>query len=235
MLVLALDTALKTGGCALASGGELLGEAMLDGAVTHSRQLMGAVDALLKSHGLQKDAIQGLGVNLGPGYFTGLRIGVATAQGLALGLGIPAWGESCLALLAGGLSDAQGVIWAVADARRGLVYAAPFKATESGLKRLGQDACMAPARLAGLIRPPAVLVGDGAALYAQELLAPQVELAPPERAQTRPGVLALRAARGLAKGEGLGPGEILPSYVRPSDAEVNFGLPLDSYCLLDGI
>ena len=70
-------------------------------------------------------------MTLGPGYFTGLRIGVATAQGLALALDLPCCGVSSLRLLAQGAAGFSGNLWAVADARRGLVYAACFKSRKN--------------------------------------------------------------------------------------------------------
>lgn len=235
MLVLAIDTASKTGGCALLKDGELWGEVLLGVDTTHSRRLMASLDFMLGQCGVAKKDLEGLAVNLGPGYFTGLRIGLASAQGLALGLDIPVWGASSLKLLAAGLLGARGLIWSVADARRGLVYAAPFEASAGGLTRLDEDAAMSPKRLAGLIEAPALLVGDGARLYSDELCGPRVELAPAAGDHTRPGLLALLGEQALTAGQGLAPEELRPRYVRPSDAEVRFGLPLDGYRLLDPI
>ncbi len=233
MLILAIDTAFQTGGAALVEGDRLLGEVILGGDTTHSRRLLGAIDYLLAQADRRRGDLTGVAVDLGPGYFTGLRIGLATAQGLALGLGIPCWGCSSLRLLAQGVAGKQGRLWAVADARRGLVYAAPFEKDGQELQRLEPDAAMAPQRLAGLLKPPALLVGDGARLYADTLLAPGLELAPAWCDTPRPGLLALLARRPLEAGAGVTPEELKPRYVRPSDAEVRFGLPLEGYRLLD--
>jgi len=233
MLVLALDTSHQAGGAALAQGDRILAEVLLDVPVTHSRRLLGVLDFILEQAGVEREQLQGLAVTLGPGYFTGLRIGLATAQGLALGLGLKVAGVSSLRLLAQAAAPGRDPVWAVADARRGLVYAAAFSPEAKGLKRLLPDTALAPARLAELIQPPALLLGQGARLYAQELVKPGVELAPAWSDLPRPGLLALMGARRLARGQGLDPGELKPRYCRPSDAEIRFGLPLDQYRILD--
>ncbi len=233
MLVLALDTSHQAGGAALVRGEQILAELLLNLPVTHSRRLLDALDFVLERAGVAKGELQGLAVTLGPGFFTGLRIGLATAQGLALGLGIQVAGVSSLRLLARAAVGSKGTIWAVADARRGLVYAAAFAPGPKGLKRLLPDTALSPERLAGLIEPPALLLGQGARLYAGRLLAPGVELAPAWSDLPRPGLLGLMGARRLARGQGLGPGELRPRYCRPSDAEIRFGLPLDQYRILD--
>lgn len=232
MLVLAIDTALKGGGVALARDGELLAESFWQVGSTHSRLLLPAIANLLETAGESRQSLEGVAVCAGPGYFTGLRIGLASAQGLALGLGIMACPVSSLRLLALGAASHQGVIWAVADARRGLVYAAPFRSGPAGLQRLAPDAAMSPERLAVAIEPPALLVGDGARLYGAELTAPGAVLAPAAFDLPRPAHLALLGARRLAEGRGVLPQSLAARYCRPSDAEVRFGLPLDEYNLV---
>ena len=102
MPLLALDTAVKPAGAAIAHDGAILAEMHLAVKQTPSRQLLSAIDFMLQKCGLELESLDGLAVTLGPGYFTGLRIGLATAQGLALGLGVPCVGVSTLRLLAEG-------------------------------------------------------------------------------------------------------------------------------------
>ena len=232
MLILALDTAGPAGGCALARDGRLVGEVSLNLASTHSRRLLVAVDFLMEQAQVSRSELEGLAVTLGPGYFTGLRIGLATAQGLALGLGLPCAGVSTLRLLAQGCAARQGTIWAVMDARKELVYAAPFGVGPQGIQRQDQDAAMSPRLLAQRLEPPALLVGSGARAHAQTLLAPGLCLAPDWAHTPRPGLLALLGEERLAQGQGAAPQDLQPRYLRPSDAEINFGLPLDQYRLL---
>jgi tRNA threonylcarbamoyladenosine biosynthesis protein TsaB len=231
--VLALDTSIKPAGAALAREGRILAEMHLMASRTPSRQLLPGIDFLLKTSGLSRDDITGLAVSLGPGYFTGLRIGLASAQGLAMGLGIKCAGISTLRILAQGMVAHEGLIWAVADARRGLVYAAPFESNGKKLKRLAPDAAMTIPRLARDICTPALLVGDGGPLCLDELKGRDMRLAPKWAEIPRAGLLALIGEKRLLRGEAMEPGELAPRYLRPSDAEIRFGLPLDGYRLLD--
>lgn len=234
MLVLALDTATQAGGAALAEDGKLIGEVMLSSDATHSRRLLGVVEFLLQGAGRSRLDLDGIAVTMGPGYFTGLRIGLATAQGLALGLDLPVAAVSTLRLLAASVVRPGVTIWAVLDARRGLVYAAPFRwENGGGLERLDEDAAMSPQRLAADIQGPALLVGDGARVYADDLAGPEREQAPEWASLPRPGLLALFGIARIESGQGLKPEEVLSRYCRPSDAEIRFGLPLDEYRLLD--
>ena len=233
MAVLALDTSIKPAGAALAKEGRILAEVHLMASRTPSRQLLPGIDFLLQTCGLSRTDLTGLAVSLGPGYFTGLRIGLATAQGLALGLGLECAGVSTLRLLAEGVKSQQGLIWAITDARRGLVYAAPFKSDGNSLKRLAPDAAMSLPRLAKETGGPALLVGDGAPLGLDELSGRGMRLAPDWAGIPRAGLLALIGEERLRAGQGAGPEDLKPRYLRPSDAEIRFGLPLDGYRLLE--
>ncbi|RJX36419.1 MAG: tRNA (adenosine(37)-N6)-threonylcarbamoyltransferase complex dimerization subunit type 1 TsaB [Desulfarculus sp.] len=232
MLVLALDTALAGGGAALAQGGRVLAARRLEPGQSFSARLLLAVQELLDRAGAAPADLGGLAVTVGPGFFTGLRVGLATAQGLALGLGIPSVGVGSLRLLAEAAPAGAGTVWAMADARRGLIYAAAFAREGGELVRRQEDVAITPERLAERLEPPALLLGSGARLYAQTLLGPGLELAPPELDLPDPGRLALIGARRLAQGQGLGPEGLRPRYCRPSEAEVRFGLPLDEYRLI---
>ncbi len=233
MLVLAIDTSFAPAGVALAREGRLLGEIFAVAASTHSQRLLPAVEFLLAQCQAGREQLEGLTVTLGPGLFTGLRIGLATAQGLALGLGLKVAGVSTLRVMAEACRSREGRLWAVADARRGLVYAAPFQVEGGEVRRLDQDAAMSPVRLAERLEPPALLVGEGAGMYREQLLAPGLELAPAWAGLPRPGLLALLGEELLESGNGVGPEEIKPRYLRPSEAEVRFGLPLDEYRLIE--
>jgi tRNA threonylcarbamoyladenosine biosynthesis protein TsaB len=230
--VLALDTSLSGGGAALASEGRVLAQARLEPGPGFSRRLLPAVEEVLARAGVQRGDLRGLAVTLGPGFFTGLRVGIATAQGMALGLGLPVAGVSSLRLLAEAAPPEAETIWALADARRGLLYAAAFRRQGGVLARLAPDMAISAQRLAGRLSPPALLLGPGARLLGPEHLAPGLELAPPGLDHPDPGRLALLGEHRLARGEGSAPHQLRPRYCRPSDAEVRFGLPLDDYQLV---
>src|SRR5437588_10298344 len=114
MLILAFDTATEVATSALVADGEVLGER-----VSRASTLMEDVDALIRRGGMRSDALDALAVGIGPGSFTGVRIGLATARGLALALDLRGAGVSTLAALAAGAPGAVPVV----DARRSEVFA----------------------------------------------------------------------------------------------------------------
>lgn len=232
MLVLAMDTAFGAGGVALAHGGRVLASCVLEPGRTHSTTLLPAIASIMEQAGASLDDLGGLAVTRGPGFFTGLRIGLATALGLALARDLEIASFSSLRLLAAGAPPFAGDLWALADARRGLLYAGRFTGPAGEPVLAGREVAIAPQRLAPMIQAPALLVGDGARLYYQDLAAEGLELAPAQCEAIDPGRLALMGEARLAAGEGLAAGQLRASYLRPSDAEVRFGLPLDEYNLV---
>ncbi|MGE5127094.1 MAG: tRNA (adenosine(37)-N6)-threonylcarbamoyltransferase complex dimerization subunit type 1 TsaB [Betaproteobacteria bacterium] len=126
MHVLAVDTTTPRGSVAVVSEGGVLGEARVATAEGHSRWLLLAADALLRGLGLEASAIDAFAVTTGPGSFTGLRIGLASVQGLALACGRPCVGLSALDVLALAAAGRGGAIVALMDAFRGEVYAGVY-------------------------------------------------------------------------------------------------------------
>ena len=180
----------------------------------HAPELLEAIDALLSSAGAGPKELAGIAVALGPGSFTGVRVGLATAKGLGYSLGIPVDGLSSLELLARAASVAPGaLVCAAIEAGRGEVYAACFRVTGEGVERLSEDAALAPARLIETLEDRVFVAGDGAA---------RVVAAAPDRLAEAPiaplaPILAAWAAHRLAEGSPYRAGGPLPNYVRPSD------------------
>lgn len=192
MLTLAFDTSTAVAPVALVRDGDVLGERLS----TASRVLADA-DELLREHGLEQGDISRLAVGTGPGSFTGIRIGLAAARGLAFSLSIPVAGVSTLDALAAGSPGALPVI----DARRKEVFAL-----------LDGPRCLAPDELE--LEPGTVCVGDGAARY-RALLEQKGADVPPDDSE-----LHLPWARHhAALAEGFGPAEeVEPMYLRLPDA-----------------
>lgn len=138
MRVLAVDTTTAAGSVALADGAALLAEARFLAPDTHSRALMPAIGFVLKAAGLEAREVEGFAVAVGPGSFTGLRVGISTVQGLALAAGRPCLGASTLALLAASVAEEPPPIVALRDAFRGEVYWATSTAASTGPPRLGR-------------------------------------------------------------------------------------------------
>ena len=158
MLTLAFDTATAVATSALVDDGEVLGER-----VSRAQTLLEDVDALLRQAGAHPSELDRLAVGVGPGSFTGVRIGLAVARGLALSLDVPGAGVSTLAALAAGAPDAVPVI----DAKRREVFALLD----------GEPRALAPAELP--LEPGTACVGDGALRY-RALLEERGAVVPPD-------------------------------------------------------
>jgi tRNA threonylcarbamoyladenosine biosynthesis protein TsaB len=189
-LILAFDTATDRATSALVDDGELLGER-----VSRASTLLADVDALVRQAGAHPRDITGLAVGIGPGSFTGIRIGLAVARGLALALDVPAGGVSTLDALAAGAPGAIAVI----DAKRREVFVAGPRA-------------VAPAELE--IEPGATYIGDGAVRYRDVFERAGAGVPPDEDERHLP-----RARFHAELATDFGPVELVePLYVRLPDA-----------------
>lgn len=158
---LALDTTLSSGSIALADEERVLYSAFFDIRITHSETLMPAIDYALKFCGLSREKLREIYVCMGPGSFTGLRIGLATAKGIAFGLNLPLYAWSSLELAALGASGLGKPILAVIDAKMKEVYYALY---DSELKELIAPQVGKPEALAALEMDDFILCGSGTGL-----------------------------------------------------------------------
>jgi tRNA threonylcarbamoyladenosine biosynthesis protein TsaB len=223
MVVLGIETSSLHGGVALVGERGLIGEYVLNIEVTYSERLLPAIDRLLADAGLTVPDLGGLAVAIGPGSFTGLRIGLSTAKGLAAASGTRLVGVPTLRALAWGLPFSRHPICPILDARKGEVYCALFRWTEGGLAQEMEDAALAPEALAARIAEPTIFVGDGAALHApvlSEALGPRALFAPAALAGARPAAVAALGRERLLRGERDDPAALVPRYLRPSEAEL---------------
>lgn len=226
MLVLALDTTTRQGSVALARDGAILATGAGDAGVTHGARLPGDLTRLLDAHGLRVADVDLFAVASGPGSFTGLRIGIATMQGLALGNGKPLAGVSALdaineavSPLPSTLSPASEVsVWM--DAGRGQVFSAIYKNGDVVEAALVDKPAAIFARWARERAFPAMFAGDGALAYRDLIRASApgahiVDPVPP----LAPSVARLAEAHVRQHGAAAADA-IRPIYIRPSDAEL---------------
>jgi tRNA threonylcarbamoyladenosine biosynthesis protein TsaB len=180
----------------------------------HASRLLALIEEVLDEAG-GWDAVERIAVGVGPGGFTGLRIGIATARALAQARDLPLVGVSSLAALAAG-ADHDGAVVAVIDARRGEVFAAAY---ERGTQRLA-PAAVAPDELAERLRAlaaPVQAVGDGAVRFRTELEAAGVAVPADGSALHR--IAAAPLCRLGAAGEPADRDRLLPDYRREPDAK----------------
>jgi tRNA threonylcarbamoyl adenosine modification protein YeaZ len=193
MLILAFDTATDVATSALVSDGEVLGE-RTSRAVT----VLEDIDALLRQASARTTEIEAIAVGVGPGSFTGVRVGLATARGLALALGIPVAGVSTLDALAAGAPGAVPVV----DARRGEIFVLE-----------DEPRVLAPGELR--LAPGTLCVGSGAVRYRSLLAAAGAEVPPDQDERHLP-----RARFHAQLARDFGPAEAVePMYLRVPDAD----------------
>jgi tRNA threonylcarbamoyladenosine biosynthesis protein TsaB len=187
---------------------------------SHGGGLPRLVGAALAEAGVAWDDVGGLAVSIGPGSFTGLRIALSLAKGIAFAGGLPLAAVPTLEALAWAAEPSPGdVVWAVLDARMREVYAAAFERTPRGLARRSPDEALAPDRLAPRIEPGALLVGDAAATY-PVLASSGARVLPFATHHPRGGIVARLGGAILAAGGAADLGAVEPVYVRPSQAEL---------------
>ena len=148
MKILALETSAKAVSAAVSEDGRILASGYQDTGLTHSRTLMPIVEHILKNTGLTVADMDAIAVAAGPGSFTGIRIGVAAAKGLAFAADKPAVGVSTLAAMARNVAFCDGLVICAMDARRQQVYNANFAAENGTLTRLTPDRAISLADLA---------------------------------------------------------------------------------------
>lgn len=224
MKILALESSATACSAALCEDEKLIAQTFQNSGLTHSRTLMPMVDSLLTQCEQTMDDVDVVAVAAGPGSFTGLRIGVSTAKGLAWAGGKPCAPCSTLESMAWQLAHMDGIIIAAMDARRNQVYNAVFRGKDGTLERLSPDRAISLAELEAEVKnlsEPKILVGDGAQLCYNEWQErmDDLRLAPVHlRWQTAWGVA--RTAFELAQKDGFVPSEALaPVYHRLSQAE----------------
>ena len=225
MTILAMDTATMTSSVAVATEERVLAELTAETRFTHSETLVANIEEVLRLADVKREELSAVAVSLGPGSFTGLRIGLAAAKAIAYALSIPLVGVPTLEVLAAAFPSPGAIVAPLIDAQKGNGYFALYRFTETGLV-CEKDVCVAsPEEIADAIaneESPVTLAGD----FARKLMQKGVELpknaslAPITHIMPRAALVAARAVVRLKNGEGKSPMELEPIYVRRSEAEV---------------
>jgi len=222
-LILAIENSGLTGSIALQTPEGCLAEHTLVSKKSHSTRLLASIDTLFSETATSIETVDAVAVSLGPGSFTGLRIGLATAKGLCMAADKPLIGIPTLEALAIQLCPQQRQICPVLDARKGEVFAACYKCAGTGLIATMAPTNVPPSRLLGAITEPTVLIGDGARL----LDLPQADdpdslfqVAPPSLFFPRASSVGHLALSRYMAGRFTDVLTAAPLYLRASDAEI---------------
>ena len=226
MLILGIDTASAQVGCALGGVAGILASVELNGGQRHAEQLVPAVQFACRAGGVELSEVGAVAVDVGPGLFTGLRVGVATAKALGLALSVPLIAVCSLDVVAFAVRQSRRTVVVALDARRGEVFHAWYEPSGAGVGRVSEPAVGPPAdvrdRLAATDRE-VLVVGDGALRYSA-LLGPldNVALGGRDLALPRAAALVELVASADPDYARLSPDEVAPVYLRQPDAEANW-------------
>ena len=224
MKILAVDTATKSCSVAVIDGDTLLAESTSFNGQTHSRHLLNIIDTVLGQAGLKIAQLDGFAVSIGPGSFTGLRIGISSVKGLAFSLNKPVVGVSSLQTLAFQCKQNPYLICPILDARKQEVYFCHYRSKKGYLEKESQERVASPAEAVRGIREPCVFVGNGAKLY-QELISTGLGGMAHFAAENQNTIQASAVARlSLSRFKRQETDDVqllVPHYIRKSDAELN--------------
>ena len=224
MKLLAVDTATEICGVALAVDGHVSAELILSSGETHTRCVMGAIQALLSVSGLAVSDIDLFAVTRGPGSFTGLRIGISTVKGLALASGAPMVGISSLDVIAHQAGGGTPLVCALLDARRNEVYWCLYRRDGETLVRQKDERVGRADDIAMYIDDTCLFIGNGVPPYRkvfENCLERRAVFAGPHANSIRPAVMARLAWERYQAGQLDDVSTFAPVYLRKSDAELN--------------
>lgn len=223
-ILLTIQTASPAGSIALTAGDHLLAEFSLDVRKTPTEWLLQSIEALLEKTDIKQADLDAIAVVQGPGSFTGLRVGLATAKGLSLAVGCPLLGISSLQCLAMQLPFADLPVCAMLDARKQEVYTATYR-WEGGVPHaIAAETVIAPELLLTAVSEETLFVGNGAQVYRTLIvrqLGDRAHFAPAFMNLPRAAGAAALALRDWAAGRTCTADELMPNYLRPSEAELN--------------
>src|SRR6266508_1095640 len=222
MLILGISTSTQQVGCAIGGHEGVIASIQSARGRRHAETLVPSIDMLRRQAQVELKEIGCIAVDIGPGLFTGLRVGISTGKALAHALRLPMIGVTSLDLLAFPVRWSPKLVVAVVDARRGEVFTARYRQVPGGIQRLDAYRVASPTDLL-VTRDDLLLVGDGALRYGETFAqAGRVELADQGLAYPSPSSLVQLAHAQALREEFVNAGELEPLYLRPPDAAINW-------------
>ncbi|MDX2168840.1 MAG: tRNA (adenosine(37)-N6)-threonylcarbamoyltransferase complex dimerization subunit type 1 TsaB [Deltaproteobacteria bacterium] len=218
MPVLGLDTATGVASVGIVGAAQCV-ERVQSVAGSHARALLPLIDAVLADAGMRLAELTRIAISIGPGSFTGLRIGLSVAKGLAVATRLPLVGVPTLEAYAHAVGPTDGAVWPILDARKGEIYAASFRWRGDALHAEMPATAMAPAALIERLSAPCTLVGDAVDAHASlwDALPPGVRRL---RLSQRPPSGVVVAQLGQTR-EPTALAALEPAYCRAAEAEMH--------------
>jgi len=230
MKILAIDTSTPSGSIALLEDDQLIAELTTCIQKTHAERLLPSIKTLLDNIGTKLEDIDGFALAIGPGSFTGLRIGLSTIKGLAWSLNKKVAGISTLEALAMNLPYSDKPVCPMLDARKKEVYAAVYKCNNNLPECIMPDTALSPDNLINKIKEPTIFLGDGIKVYGnliKDMLKDTAVIAPAHLWQIKASSVGLLAWKKFKSGNIESPESIRLNYLRPSEAEIKVRLKAD--------
>lgn len=228
MKILALETSTMLGGVAVMDETfGLIFESRLNVKTTHSERLMPEIAHALKQSGIKITDIDVFAVAIGPGSFTGLRIGLSTVKGFAYATGTPVVSVPTLEAFAWNFPYSRYPVCTLLDARKNEVYAAVFRWRDDGFEKVTEEVSIKPAELLLDIKEPVIFAGEGALIYRETILklgGNKVLFAPQQHMVPSPANVAYLGLKKALAGDFADTVSLVPFYIRKSEAEVKAAL-----------
>lgn len=223
-MLLAIDTSSDVLSCALVNEEKLISEWTVERRLTHSEQLIPHIDEMMKVCGVKREDIKYIAVSNGPGSFTGLRIGLASAKMMAYIWNVPLIAVDTLQALAYNLESAQAFILPLIDAQRNNVYASLYSSFQNVWKVWENRADSIDNVIKEAVEHggPIIATGEVCDIYKEKLEAAGIQIAPFHMRCSRAGSVGAVALEKIKNKEFENPLQILPNYIRRSEAEVQW-------------
>jgi len=225
MRILSIETSTMAGSIAINDEERIIAEAMLDIKVVHSERLMISIEWLLRISRISIDDIDAFAISIGPGSFTGLRIGVSTVKGLSYASGKPVIAVPTLDAFARRMPFSPYNICPMFDARKNEVYAGLYRWNGHSLKKVITEMAVAPDDLLDLVDDTTIFMGDGARLYRRlivERMGNDAIFAPPHLMYPCASTVGEIAVEMFKRNEVADTATLRPFYIRKSEAEIRW-------------
>ncbi len=225
MRILGIDTATMISGIGVVEDGHTLADFRYNVKLTHSEVLLSHIDRLLKNLNLELGDLNGLSISVGPGSFTGLRIGLATVKGLSFALGKPVVGVPTLDALAFLSNDCRYPLVPILDAKKKQIYAAVYDAKGNKIKRKSSYFVVDLSDLVKRIPKEVAFTGPGIKIFRQELkkaMGKKAHFLKGEKTLPSGAAVAYLGWERFKRNEKEHPSSLVPIYVRKSEAELKF-------------